>query len=81
MAYVARFCEYFVMTWLSCYTEKVFLYNFLRVQLEILLEAHDVIRMYGARLATMNSRDVRPRIDTDRYVPFGERASYRTQTN
>ena len=37
--------------------------------------------MYGARLATMNTRDVRPGIETDRYGPFGERASRRTQTN
>ena len=81
MAYVDGFGEYSVVTWLSCYTKKAFLYNFRRVQLEILLKAHDVIRMYGARLATMNSRDVRPGIDTDRYGPFVERASYRTQTN
>ena len=37
--------------------------------------------MYGARLATIHIRDVRPGIDSDRYGPFGERASYRTPTN
>ena len=81
MAYVDGFGEYSVMIWLSCYTKSVFLYDFRRVQQEILLKAHDIIRMYGARLATINTRDVRPGIDTDRYGPFGERASYRTPTN
>ena len=59
----------------------MFLYNFRRAQLGILLKAHDVIRIYGARLATMNTRDVCPGTDTDRYGPCGERASYRTQAN
>ena len=59
----------------------MFSYDLRRVQLQILLKAHDIIRMYDARLATMNTRDVRPGIDTDRYGPFGERASFRTPTN
>ena len=45
------------------------------------LKAHDIIRMYGARLGTMNTRDVRPGIGTDGDGLFGERASYRTRIN
>ncbi len=81
MAYVDGFGEYSVMVWLSCYTKSVFLYDFRRVQQEILLNAHDIVRMHGARLATINTRDVRPGVDTDRYGPYGEQASYRTPSD
>ena len=49
----------------------MFSYDLRRVQLEILLKTHDIIRMYGARLTTMNTHDVRPGIDTDGCGPFG----------
>ena len=74
------FGEYSVMIWLSCYTKSVFLYDFRRVKLEIVLKVHDIIRMYGTKLATINTRNMRPGIDTNRYDPFGERASYRAQS-
>ena len=49
----------------------MFSYHLRRVQLEILLKTHDIIRMYGARLATMNTHDLRSGIDTNGYGPFG----------
>lgn len=81
MAYVDGFGAYSVQVWLSCYTKSVFLYDFRRVQQEILLEAHEIIRSHGARLATLTTRDVRPGVDIDRYGPYGTNASYRTPSN
>lgn len=81
MAYVDGFGAFSAQVWLSCYTKSVFLYDFRRVQQEVLLDAHEIIRSHGARLATINTRDVRPGIDVDRYGPFGDNASFRSPSN
>lgn len=71
LAYVDSFDDYSVRIWFSCYTKSVFLFDFRRTQQEILLKIHEIIRACGAKLATRNTRDVRPGIDTDRYGPLG----------
>lgn len=76
LAYVDSFDEYSVKVWVSCYTKSVFLYDFRRVQQGILLKCHEIIRSKGAKLATINTRDVRPGGDTDRYGPFGSAATF-----
>eukprot|EP00171_Calliarthron_tuberculosum_P019454 IDg19454t1 len=81
MAYVEGFGAFSAQVWLSCYTKSVFLYDFRRVQQEVLLNAHEIIRSHGARLATINTRDMRPGIDVDRYGPYGAKASFRSPSN
>lgn len=81
MAYVDGFSTFSAEIWMSCYTKSVFLYDFRRVQQELLLNAHEIIRSHGARLASLNTRDVRPGIDVDRYGPFGKNASFRSLSN
>lgn len=80
LAYVDSFGEYSVKIWLSCYTKSVFLYDYRRVQQDILIKCYDIIRANGAKLATVNTRDVRPGLDTDRYGPLGRNASFRQAT-
>lgn len=80
LAYVDSFGEYSVRIWVSCYTKSVFLYDFRRVQQDILVKCYEIIRTNGAKLATINTRDVRPGADTDRYGPFGSAASFSAAT-
>ena len=47
IAYVDGFSEYSIIIWFLRYTKNVFSYYFRRVQLEILLKARDIIRMYS----------------------------------
>lgn len=75
LVYVDSFGEYSVKIWLSCYTKSVFLYDYRRVQQEILIRFYELVRKHGAKLATLTTRDVRPGVDTDRYGPFGKFAS------
>eukprot|EP00178_Gracilaria_changii_P004168 TRINITY_DN164_c0_g1_i13.p1 TRINITY_DN164_c0_g1~~TRINITY_DN164_c0_g1_i13.p1 ORF type:complete len:1045 (-),score=209.00 TRINITY_DN164_c0_g1_i13:17809-20943(-) len=81
LAYVDSFDEFSVKLWFSCYTKSVFLYDFRRVQQDLLVKCHEIIRSAGAKLATRNTRDVRPGIDTDRYGPFGRNATFGSITN
>lgn len=76
LAYVDSFDDLAVNIWLSCYTKSVFLYDYRRVQQDILMRCHGIIRAKGAKLATRNTRDVRPGSDTDRYGPFGNLATF-----
>jgi MscS family membrane protein len=76
LAYVDSFDEYSVKIWMSCYTKSVFLFDWRRVQQELLLSAYDIVREHGARLATSTTRDVRPGADPDRYGPLGTAASF-----
>lgn len=76
LAYVDSFGDYSVKIWLSCYTKSVFLYDYRRVQQDVLIKCHNIIRANGAKLATVNTRDVRPGADTDRYGPFGSNATF-----
>lgn len=71
LAFVDGFSDYSAQIWLSCYTKSVFAYDFRRVQQEILLGAHSIIRAHGARPASITTRDVRPGIDVDRYGALG----------
>lgn len=81
LAYVDSFGEYSVRVWISCYTKSVFLYDFRRVQQDILVKCYEIIRANGAKLATINTRDVRPGVDTDRYGPLGAKASFPDLSN
>lgn len=76
LAYIDSFDEFSVKLWLSCYTKSVFLYDFRRVQQDVLVKFYDIVRARGAKLATRNTRDVRPGVDTDRYGPFGSAATF-----
>lgn len=76
MVYVDSFGSFSVRIWLSCYTKSVFLYDYRRVQQEVLLKAYEIIRANGARLATSNTRDIRPGVNPDRYGPLGNAASF-----
>lgn len=71
LAYIDSFDEFSVKIWLSCYTKSVFLFDFRRVQQEILIAAYSILREHGARLATVTTRDVRPGADPDRYGALG----------
>lgn len=76
LAYLDSFDEFSVKIWISCYTKSVFLYDFRRVQQDVLVKCHELVRAAGAKLATINTRDVRPGVDTDRYGPFGTLATF-----
>lgn len=79
LAYVDRFDEFSVQIWMSCYTKSVFLFDWRRIQQELLLSVYGILREHGARLATTTTRDVRPGIDPDRYGPLGASASFRNR--
>lgn len=79
LAYVDSFDDYSVKIWMSCYTKSVFLFDWRRVQQELLLSAYGIVREHGARLATSTTRDVRPGSDPDRYGPLGNAASFRNR--
>ncbi|KAK1864647.1 hypothetical protein I4F81_007191 [Pyropia yezoensis] len=66
MVYIDSFDTFSVCIWLSCYTKSVFLYDFRRVQQDVLLQAYDIVRSCGARLATVTTRDMRDGTDPDR---------------
>lgn len=76
LVYIDSFGEYSVKIWLSCYTKSVFLYDYRRVQQDILLRCYEIVRNHGAKLATINTRDVRSGIDTDKYGPLGNAATF-----
>lgn len=76
LVYVDSFDDYSVLLWFSCYTKSVFLYDFRDVQQELLLKFYDIVRRFGAKLASRNTRDVRPGSNTDKYGPYGNLATF-----
>lgn len=79
LAYVDSFDEFSVKIWISCYTKSVFLFDWRRVQQDVLVAVYGILRENGARLASMTTRDVRPGTDPDRYGPFGSSGAVRNQ--